>query len=95
MASRTFEQWWDRFVQTGDICPLKLGQERREVEALFGRPDDFSTDAPDPGTAAVWKYNDLELHFGDEQENRLTLIYMDSADAVLLSIGVNYGRCLK
>ena len=48
MASKAFEQWWDHFVQTGDICPLTLGQERRQVEALFGRPDDFSADAPIP-----------------------------------------------
>ncbi len=92
MASKAFEQWWDHFVQTGDICPLKLGAERRQVEALFGLPDDFSADAPDPDTAAIWKYNDVELHFGDERRSHLTLIYMDSADAVLLSIGGNYGR---
>ena len=61
MASASFERWWKQFVQTGDICPLKLGAERKEVEALFGPPDDFSTDAPDPATASIWKYDDLEL----------------------------------
>jgi len=92
MASKMFEEWWDHFVQTGDICPLRLGAERREVETLFGRPDDFSNDASSPERAAIWKYNELELHFGDEQKSRLTLIYLDTEDVVLLSIGGDYGR---
>lgn len=90
MASEQFNQWWNHFVETGDICPLTLGAERREVEALWGPPDDFSADAPSPETAAIWKYDDVELHFGDEHRTRLTLIYMDSADGVLLSIGGSY-----
>jgi hypothetical protein len=92
MASTSYQQWWEHFVQTGDICPLRLGASRQEVEALFGPPDDFSADATAPATAFIWKYAGVEFHFGTRPESHLWLIYMDAPNGVLLSIGGHYGR---
>ena len=51
-----FEQRWSQFVETGDICPLALGASRPQIVALFGPPDDFSTDSTEPDTAAMASY---------------------------------------
>ena len=64
---------------------------RQDVEAFLGKPDDFSTDSPTSDGAAIWKFDDVELHFGGAGNDRLSLIFMDTAEGVLLSIGGSYG----
>jgi hypothetical protein len=89
VALRGFETWWERFSATGDICPLRLGQTRDEVRAILGEPDDVSRVMPRKRwkrLPAIWKYGDVELHFGSSAEEPLWLIYMEENGGVALCI---------
>jgi hypothetical protein len=83
MSSSPFEKWFDTFSRTGNISPLSLGMHRQQLADMFGLPEDWSA-----GTgverAAIWKYGSLEFHF--EKDGQLRLIYMDTPDAVVVSI---------
>jgi hypothetical protein len=77
MASRAFQEWWDRFKVTGDICPVRLAMLREEIRTLLGDPDETGGTSQKHRTPAIWKYDDLEFHFDLNSENRLWLIYME------------------
>jgi hypothetical protein len=34
MASPQFQEWYEKFGSTGDICPIRLGMSRDEVRAI-------------------------------------------------------------
>ena len=83
MPSSTYDHWWNQFTRTGNISPLELGMERKQLADLFGVPDDHS-DGDSVERASIWKYGDLEFHF--DEGGSLNLIYMDTEDAVVISI---------
>ena len=86
MASSEYQTWQRRFYSTGDICPLKLGATRDEVRSLFGEPDDVSCVSQKDHHPAIWKYEELEFHFGDKLSDTLFLVYQDTVDGVQVSI---------
>ena len=63
MASATFQEWYEKFASTGDICPIRLGMSRDEIRATFGEPDDVGATSRKRPEAAIWVYGGLEFHF--------------------------------
>lgn len=79
---------WDRFKVTGDICPIRLGMPREEIRAIFGDPEYSGGTSRKYPTPAIWKYGDLEFHFGPKRNDQLNLIYMERDEVVRVSISV-------
>jgi hypothetical protein len=86
MSSREFQEWWDRFSVTGDICPVRLGMSREDLRNLFGDPDDTEGISRKHPTPALWKYDNLEFHFGSKWEDGLSLIYLEENEVTKISI---------
>lgn len=82
MASEKFQQWWSEFASTGSISPINLGFTRDQVRQVLGEPDDFSVEKSGR-EPAIWKYENLEFHFGWKKDDPLNLIYMDTDDGVV------------
>ncbi len=82
MPSPEFKSWWANFAVTGDICPIRLGATRDEIRSILGDPDDTG------GTSGkqlpmIWKYDELEFHFGKRSGDGLFLIYKDTDDGIV------------
>jgi hypothetical protein len=58
---------------------------RQQVRNAFGEPDDFFANST-VHDASIWKYEVLEFHFEEGADGPLNLIYMDTGDAVFVSI---------
>jgi hypothetical protein len=86
MSSPEFQSWWDSFRRTGDICPLRLGMSRDELKAVLGQPDDVGGTSRRWRTPAIYKYSDVEFHFGLGPEGTLDLIYRERDGIPHLSI---------
>lgn len=91
MASREFQEWWDRFSAAGDICPVRLGMTREELRELFGDPDETGGASLKHRAPSIWKYGDLEFHFGLRPEDPLRLIYLERDEVVKVSISAQNG----
>ena len=83
MPSDAFNAWWLRFCDTGDICPVRLGCTREEIRLLFGEPDHVGGTTRQHQTPAIWKYGELEFHFGKRSNDALSLIYSDTEAGVV------------
>lgn len=83
MPSAEYELWWEQFSRTGNISPIALGMAKERLAELFGAPDDYSS-GRSLTRAPIRKYGSLEFHFDDS--GLLNLIFMDTADAVVVSI---------
>lgn len=86
MPSPEFQSWWDSFSRTGDICPLRLGMTRAELKAVIGEPDDVGGTSRRWRTPAIYKYAELEFHFGLGPQGLLELIYQEHDDIPEVSI---------
>lgn len=82
MPSEAFKSWWTKFGETGDICPIQLGCTRQEIKSLFGEPDTVGGTSRRHKTPAIWKYGELEFHFG-KGTDELSLIYSDTEDGTV------------
>ena len=88
MPSEAFQKWWSVFKVTGDICPLRLGQSREQVRALLGEPDAVGGTSRKHRTPAIWRYQEVEFHFGPDPMDALSLIFLeDKGGTVRVSIG--------
>ncbi|HEX4795535.1 MAG TPA: hypothetical protein VH370_17215 [Humisphaera sp.] len=85
MPSLDYKTWFEQFSTTGNISPIRLGMTRSQVRSIFGEPHDVSVDRV-PDEPSVWKYGDLEFHFDWGADGTLCLIYMDTPEAVIISI---------
>jgi hypothetical protein len=83
MAFSEYKSWWDQFSRTGNITPLALGMARQQLSELFGPPDDYMAGVSEH-QSPIWKYGSLEFHF--DNDGSLQLIYMDTPDAVVVSL---------
>jgi len=86
MASREFQQWYEKFTSTGDICPIRLGISRDQLRAIFGEPDDVGGTSRKRRDPRIWVYDGLEFHFDHTVGYELCLIYSDAAGHVEISI---------
>lgn len=87
MASEAFNSWWSAFKTSGDICPLRLGHRRDEVKAVLGEPDAVGGTSHKQSAAAIWRYGEVEFHFGPSPNDTLSLIWLeDKAGTVRVSI---------
>ena len=86
MASVAFQQWYEKFASTGDICPIRLGMSRDDLRATFGEPDDVGGTSHQHREPAIWVYGGLEFHFDYTTDGELWLIFRDTADYVEISI---------
>jgi len=83
MPSDAFKSWWTKFGKTGDICPVRLGCTREEIRSLFGEPHAVGATSLKHQTPAIWKYGELEFHFGNKRTDTLFLIWSDAADGAV------------
>ena len=86
MPSRDSRTGGEGFNVTGDICLVRLGMTRAEVLTNLGDSDDMGGTSRKYRNPAIWKYGDLEFHFGPKSEDRLWLIYMDEDEVVRVQI---------
>ena len=77
MPSEAFKSWWTKFGETGDICPVMLGCTREHIRDLFGEPDKMGGISRKHKIPAIWKYGELEFHFGNKRTDVLSLIWAD------------------
>lgn len=59
------------------IPPVGLGATRNELRRLLGEPTDMSLPRRRQRQPAIWKYGDVEYHFG--KDGRIWLIYREDA----------------
>jgi hypothetical protein len=83
MPSEEFRAWWKKFRSTGDICPVRLGSTREDLRRIFGEPDDLGGISNKHTTPSIWKYGELEFHFGPLDSDVLVLIYSETPDGVV------------
>jgi hypothetical protein len=86
IPSPEFQSWWDSFRDTGDICPIRLGMSREEIRAILGQPDDVGVTSRKWRTPAIYKYGDVEFHFGLGPQGTLILIYRERDGIAQISI---------
>lgn len=67
------------FIETGRFGSVSLGMSRAQVESSLGVPDDVGATSRKYRKPAIWKYGDVELHFGLDADN-LFLICLDEFD---------------
>ncbi len=65
------------WLQSGLFGPVQLGMPRSQVHELLGPPDDTGGTSRRYRTPAIWKYGDIECHFGRRDDDRLHLIFLD------------------
>jgi hypothetical protein len=80
MASEAFKKWWSTFARTGDICPLRLGNTREQVKEILGEPDSMGGISRKNQIPAIWRYEEIEFHFGPKPNDVLSLIYSEDQD---------------
>jgi hypothetical protein len=61
---------------------------RDEVRGILGDPEDIGGTSRKHRTPAIWKYGDLEFHFGPKVNDQLSLIYMEQDELVRISISI-------
>jgi len=83
MPSETFKSWYGNFRDTGDISPVRLGCSREDIRKHFGEPDAVGSATRKYRTPGVWKFGDLEFHFGPRSTDTLWLIYSETPDGVV------------
>ena len=83
MPSAAFKSWWKKFRETGDISPVRLGCAREDLRTLFGEPDAVGCATRKHRTPAVWKYGELEFHFGPRNMDVLALIYSETPEGIV------------
>jgi len=83
MPSDAFKSWSRKFGETGDICPVRLGCTREEIRSIFGEPDAVGGALHKHKPPKIWKYGDLEFHFGTKSTDTLSLIWSDTADGTV------------
>jgi hypothetical protein len=83
MARPEFQQWYERFASTGDICPIRLGMSCDQVRATFGEPDDVGGAFRSNREPTIWVYGGLEFHFDHTTGGDLFLIYRDTTDGTV------------
>jgi len=61
---------------------------RQEVKTISGEPDDKGGTSKKQRLSLIWKFYDMEFHFGPRVEDGVNLIYMETKDGIpLISIG--------
>lgn len=75
MGTVSMQEW----LRTGLFGPVRLGMMRAQVRELLGPPDDVGGTSCKHRTPTIWKYGDIEFHFGGRAEP-LGLICLDHFD---------------
>jgi len=65
--------------------PVGLGATREELRRLLGEPTDTSVPTHSQHQPMIWKYGDIEYHFGDD--GRVWLVYTEDAEGNPLVLG--------
>jgi hypothetical protein len=76
------------YLATGVLGPVRLGCSRYAVVEHFGKPDTWFGREPWQ-QSMIWRYGDLELHFGSTMDDRLWRIFSDHLDWSRPSAGIN------
>ncbi len=65
--------------------PGGLGATREELRQLLGEPTRVGSCSRSQRQPMVWKYGDIEYHFGDD--GRVWLVYTEDADGNPIVLG--------
>lgn len=68
-----------QFVETGRFGSVCLGMSRAQVENILGTPDDVGGASRKYRKPPIWKYGDVEFHFGVGADT-LWLVHLDDFD---------------
>ena len=55
-----------QFLTQGKLGPLEIGLTRKDVRLVLGDPEDWPV-GEDKRSASIWKYEDLELSFVNDE----------------------------
>jgi hypothetical protein len=80
-SNDAFLTWWREYERTGKLGAVHLGMTREDLRQLFGEPDDTAKGFRKRPLSGIWKYGEIEFHFGFEGE--LFLIFIDGWDEVV------------
>ena len=69
----SFLEW----LRTGRFGPIHLGMSRTEVEGALGPPPVTGGTSRRRRTPTLWKYGDVELHFGQTREDPLDMLFLE------------------
>ena len=61
---------------------------RDELRAIFGQTEVTGGTSCKYPTPTIWKYGELEFHFGSKADDKLSLIYMEQDEIVRISISM-------
>lgn len=61
--SPAFQEWFERYDQSGDLGCVRLGATRDQVRAWFGEPDDTAPGFRRRPQTGIWRYGIVEFHF--------------------------------
>ena len=64
------------FMRSGRFGPVVLGATRERLRRRLGEPDALGGTSRRQRVPTIWKYGDVEFHFGREAD-RLWMIFMD------------------
>jgi hypothetical protein len=73
------------FSRAMDTAPIGLGATRDELRRLLGEPTDTSVPTRRKSEPGIWKYGEIEYHFGND--GRVWLIYTEDANGVPCVLG--------
>jgi hypothetical protein len=93
MANIEFKNWRKTLLQASRIEPLRLGMTQEDLRAVFGEPDDMSSDSI-KGRPLIFKYDDIEFHFDDRYGHKLFLIFSENEDNGV-KLNIMRGRAAK
>jgi hypothetical protein len=71
--------------QLMDKAPIGLGATRGELRQLLGEPTDTSVPTRGEREPGIWKYGEIEYHFGDD--GRVFLIYTEDENRNPIVLG--------
>lgn len=86
MATKQFHNWLRKFKSTGDICPLRLGMTREDLRLSLGEPDLMGGLMGKHQVPCIWKYKEMEFHFGPQKTDGLHLIYEEDEKGISIVV---------
>lgn len=78
--SPAFQQWYNRYEQSGDLGSVRLGITRDDLRTWFGEPDDTACGFRRHPLSGIWRYGTVEFHFTGTGE--LFLVYSEQPDLI-------------
>ena len=80
MPKSKFINWYIQFEASNDVAKDIFGLTREELIEYLDVPDTVGATSRKRKTPEIYKYDELEFHFDDQEDGRVWLIYQDDLD---------------